>query len=79
MSYEIKGKLVDPTTSPLEPLSNYTIKVFDEDPFPGSIDDEEITKAITADDGSFRITFKISDFKKSLEFWDSADPQLIIF
>jgi choline dehydrogenase-like flavoprotein len=76
MSYEIKGKLVDPTTLPLEPLSNYTIKVFDEDPFPGSIDDEEITKAITADDGSFRLTFKLSDFKKSLEFWDSADPQL---
>ena len=67
MSYEIKGKLVDPTASPLEPLPNYTIRVFDEDPFPGAIDDEEIAKAVTSDDGSFRITFKLSDFKKSLE------------
>lgn len=76
MTYEIKGQLVDPSTSPSKPLSNYIIKMYDEDPFPRAIDDDEIGKAVTLDDGSFSINFKLSDFKKSLEFWDSDDPQL---
>jgi hypothetical protein len=73
MSFEIKGKLVDPTSSPPKPLSNFTIKVFDQDPFPGALDDDELGKAVTLDDGSFRIKFKPSDFREVL---DPSDPQL---
>jgi hypothetical protein len=42
MSFEIKGKLVDSTSLPPKPLSNYTIRVFDQDPFPGALDDDEV-------------------------------------
>ena len=73
MSYEIKGKLVDPTSSPPKPLSNYTIKAFDRDPVPGSILDDELGKAVTLDDGSFRIKFEPSDFR---EVFETGDPQL---
>ncbi|HKU84635.1 MAG TPA: GMC oxidoreductase [Candidatus Nitrosocosmicus sp.] len=73
MSFEIRGKLVDPGSSPPKPLSNYTIKVFDQDPFPGALDDDELAKAVTVDDGSFRVKFKSSDFS---EVWDPSDPQL---
>ncbi len=73
MSFEIKGKLVDPTSSPPTPLSNYIIKVFDQDPFPGAVDDDEIGKAVTLEDGSFRVKFKPSDFR---EFWDPSDPHI---
>lgn len=72
MSYEIKGRLVDQILPPPNGLSNYTIKIFDDDP----INDDEIKKVVTLDDGSFRILFKRSDFKKSYEFWDSDDPQI---
>ncbi len=72
MSFEIKGKLVDPT-SPSKLLSNYTIKAFDRDPFPGSIDDDELGKAVILDDGSFRIKFKPSDFREVL---DPSDVEL---
>lgn len=72
MSFEIKGKLVDPT-SPSKLLSNFTIKAFDRDPFPGSIDDDELGKAVTLDDGSFRIKFKPSDFREVL---DPSDVEL---
>src|SRR5918994_7736769 len=71
MSYEIEGKLVDPTSS--KPLSNYTIQAFDKDPIPGSIFDDELGKAVTLDDGSFRIKFESSDFREVLE---TDDPQL---
>src|SRR6187551_3927537 len=73
MSFEIRGKLVDPSSIPPKPLSNYTIKVFDQDPFPGALDDDELGKAVTADDGSFRVRFKPSDFS---EVGDPSDPQL---
>ncbi|MGC2426606.1 MAG: hypothetical protein WA421_06200, partial [Nitrososphaeraceae archaeon] len=73
MSFEIKGKLVDPSSSPPKPLSNYTIKAFDQDPFPGAVDDDDLGKSVTLDDGSFRIRFKPSDFR---EVWDPSDPQL---
>jgi choline dehydrogenase-like flavoprotein len=73
MSFEIKGKLVDPTSSPARPLSNYMIKVFDQDPFPGAVDDDEVGKAVTLEDGSFRVKFKPSDFRES---WDPSDPHI---
>jgi choline dehydrogenase-like flavoprotein len=74
MPFEIKGKLLDNTSATLKPLSNYTVKAFDEDPFPGSIDDDFLGSAVTLDDGSFKITFNPSDYRKTLEFWDSNDP-----
>jgi hypothetical protein len=55
MPFEIKGKLLDNTSATLKPLSNYTVKAFDEDPFPGSIDDDFLGSAVTLDDGSFKI------------------------
>ena len=76
MSFEIKGKLFDSTSSPPKPLSNYTIKVFDQDPFPGALDDDEVGKAVTLDDGSFRVKFKPSDFRQPWDPWDPTDPQL---
>jgi choline dehydrogenase-like flavoprotein len=73
MSFEIKGKLVDSTSSPPKPLSNYIIKVFDQDPFPGAVDDDEVGKAVTLEDGSFRVKFKPSEFRES---WDPSDPHI---
>ena len=74
MSFEIKGKLLETTPTNTRALSNYTIKAFDEDPFPGSIDDDFLGMAVTLDDGSFKITFNPSDYRKTLEFWDSTGP-----
>ena len=79
MPFEIKGKLVDNTSTTLKSLSNYTVKAFDEDPFPGSIDDDFLGSAVTLDDGSFKITFKPSDYRKTLEFWDSNGPPQVYF
>jgi hypothetical protein len=74
MYFELKGKLLDTTTNPSTELSNYTIKAFDEDPFPGSFDDDFLGSATTAEDGSFKISFNSSAFVKFLEFWDDNNP-----
>lgn len=74
MYFELKGKLLDSTSGSPKPLSNYTIKAFDEDPFPGSIDDDFLGNAVTLEDGSFKITFNSSAFIKTLEFWDDNNP-----
>ena len=54
MTFTLKGKLVDPTTSPNKPFSYHTIKVFDKDPF----GDDPLGSVVTLDDGSFRIDFR---------------------
>src|SRR3954447_720434 len=77
MRFELKGKLLDTTSNPSKPLSNHTIKAFDEDPFPGSIDDDFLGSAVTLEDGSFKITFNSSAYIKILEFWDDNNPPQI--
>ena len=79
MYFELKGKLLDTTTNPSTELSNYTIKAYDEDPFPGSFDDDLLGSATTAEDGSFKISFNSSAFVKFLEFWDDNNaPDLYL-
>jgi hypothetical protein len=50
MSFELKGKLTD---SSGHPLSNYTIKAFDDD----FIFDDPLGTSVTLDDGSFKFRY----------------------
>ena len=73
MSFLIKGKITNSTGG----LSAHTIRVFDKDPWPGSIDDDYIGSAVSLDDGTFRLQFPKEQFKKPLEFWDDeTNPDL---
>lgn len=79
LSFSFKGTLTDGGTPP-EPLSAYTISIFDKDPFFDIFGDDQIGSTVTLDDGTFRIDFRKEDFKKPLEIWDSATngPELYI-
>jgi len=77
MSFTLKGTLTDTSTNHA-PLSNYTIKIFDKDPPFDIFGDDPLGSAVTLDDGTFRIDFSKSDFKKPDEFWESVlnEPDL---
>src|SRR5574339_637670 len=77
MSFELKGSLTDSTG---KPLSNYTIKAFDNDPLIDLLGDDPLGSSVTLDDGSFKITFSKEDFKKPAEFWESVtnEPDLYL-
>jgi choline dehydrogenase-like flavoprotein len=78
MSFTLKGTLTDTGTTTNAPLSNYTVKIFDKDPPFDIFGDDPLGSAITLDDGTFRIDFSKSDFKKPDEFWESVlnEPDL---
>jgi choline dehydrogenase-like flavoprotein len=77
MSFTLKGTLTDTSTTNA-PLSNYTVKIFDKDPPFDIFGDDPLGSAVTLDDGTFRIDFSKSDFKKPDEFWESVlnEPDL---
>src|SRR5687767_10441335 len=73
MSFLIKGTLTDSNGNP---LSGYTIKAFDEDPW-FAFQDDDIGSAVTEDDGTFRIPFTKDAFKKPGE-WNEEEPEVYL-
>lgn len=78
MTFTLKGKLTDPTTS--KPLSYHTIKIFDKDPVFDIFGDDPLGSVVTLDDGTYRIDFRKEDFRKPLETWETNPnaPELYI-
>src|SRR5437870_3197884 len=74
MSYQIKGKLTD---SDGNPVSGYKVKAFDEDAW-YSFEDDDLGSNITEDDGTFRIAFTKSAFKKPTELLDDENPEVYL-
>jgi GMC oxidoreductase len=69
MTFNLKGKLIDPTTN--KPLSYYTIKILDKDPIFDIFGDDPLGSVVTLDDGTFRIEFRKEDFRKPIETWET--------
>jgi choline dehydrogenase-like flavoprotein len=78
MSFALKGTLTNTTSSPVTPLSAYTIKIFDKDPPFDVFGDDPLGSVVTLDDGTFRIDFTKEDFRRPNEFWESVlnEPDL---
>src|SRR6266487_1186375 len=77
MSFILKGRLVDANNN--QPLSAYTVKAFDKEPFFDVFGDEPLGSSVTLDDGTYSIYFSKESFKKPSEFWESdKEPKLYL-
>lgn len=75
MSFLIKGHLTDENGLP---VSAYTVRAYDKDPWYDIFGDDPLGSAVTIDDGSFRIEFTKEAFKKPLEVWETDEPQVYL-
>jgi choline dehydrogenase-like flavoprotein len=75
MSFVIKGHLTDVNGVP---VSGYTVRAYDKDPWYDIFGDDPLGSAVTIDDGSFRIEFTKEAFKKPLEIWETDEPQVYL-
>ena len=77
MSFLLKGKITDNSATP-KPISGFTVRAFDKDPWYDIFGDDPLGSAVTLDDGTFRIEFSKEAFKKPLEVWETNEPQVYL-
>jgi choline dehydrogenase-like flavoprotein len=74
MSYNVKGKLTNPQG---DPISGYTIRAYDEDPW-YAFGDDDLGSSVTRDDGTFTIEFNKAAFKKPTDILDKEEPEVYL-